>query len=89
MAAVHSQPLEQFEGRLSQVEVLESPSLFFSGMAGSRLPVAVAHGEGLADFSVVADEAAVVRAARFVDHAGCTGDVLSPNPNGSPPVSPP
>ncbi|MBL8307555.1 MAG: phosphoribosylformylglycinamidine synthase, partial [Rubrivivax sp.] len=42
---------EQFEARLSQVEVLESPSLFFSGMAGSRLPIAVAHGEGFADFS--------------------------------------
>jgi phosphoribosylformylglycinamidine synthase len=42
---------EQFEARLSLVEVLDSPSLFFAGMAGSRLPIAVAHGEGLADFS--------------------------------------
>ena len=37
---------ERYEARLSQVEVLESPSLFFAGMAGSRLPIAVAHGEG-------------------------------------------
>ena len=42
---------EQFEARLSLVEVLDSPSLFFKGMAGSRLPIAVAHGEGFADFS--------------------------------------
>ena len=42
---------ERFEARLSQVEVLESPSLFFAGMAGSRLPIAVAHGEGYANFA--------------------------------------
>ena len=33
------------------VEVLESPSIFFNGMAGSRMPIAVAHGEGFAEFS--------------------------------------
>ena len=42
---------EQFEGRLSLVEVVKSPSLFFAGMEGSRMPIAVAHGEGLAEFS--------------------------------------
>ena len=42
---------EQFEGRLSLVEVVESPSLFFAGMAGSRMPIAVAHGEGRAEFA--------------------------------------
>ena len=42
---------ERYEARLSQVEVLESPSLFFAGMAGSRLPIAVAHGEGFANFA--------------------------------------
>ena len=41
---------ERFEARLSMVEVLDSPSLFFAGMAGSRLPIAVAHGEGYANF---------------------------------------
>jgi len=43
---------ERFEARLSMVEVLDSPSLFFSGMAGSRLPIAVAHGEGYANFKL-------------------------------------
>ena len=59
---------EQFEARLSQVEVLDSPSLFFTGMAGSRLPIAVAHGEGFADFSQRGDAAKVQGAMRFVDH---------------------
>jgi phosphoribosylformylglycinamidine synthase len=75
---------EQFEGRLSQVEVLDSPSVFFSGMAGSRLPVAVAHGEGFADFSVRGDQASVVRAVRFVDHSGAPASSYPANPNGSP-----
>ncbi len=42
---------EQFEGRFGLVEVLPSPSLFFAGMAGSVLPIAVAHGEGRAEFA--------------------------------------
>src|SRR5256884_3800625 len=41
---------EQFEGRLVMVEILESPSLFFAGMAGSRIPIVTAHGEGRAQF---------------------------------------
>jgi phosphoribosylformylglycinamidine synthase len=75
---------EQFEARLSLVEVLDSPSLFFAGMAGSRLPVAVAHGEGCADFSQRGDATAVHRAMRFVDHAGRATEVYPYNPNGSP-----
>ena len=75
---------EQFEARLSLVEVLDSPSLFFAGMAGSRLPVAVAHGEGQADFSARGDAAAVHRAARFVDHHGRPTEAYPFNPNGSP-----
>jgi phosphoribosylformylglycinamidine synthase len=75
---------EQFEARLSMVEVLESPSLFFSGMAGSRLPIAVSHGEGYADFSTRGDAAAVRRAARFVDHHGRPTEAYPFNPNGSP-----
>ena len=59
---------EQFEARLSLVEVLDSPSAFFTGMAGSRLPIAVAHGEGFADFSQRGDATRVKRALRFVDH---------------------
>ncbi len=75
---------EQYEARLSQVEVLDSPSVFFSGMAGSLLPIAVAHGEGLADFSVRGDLAAVRRAARFVDGHGAPATTYPANPNGSP-----
>ena len=75
---------EQFEARLSMVEVLESPSIFFTGMAGSRLPIAVAHGEGFADFSQRGDPKAVHRAMRFVDNTGAATEAYPFNPNGSP-----
>jgi phosphoribosylformylglycinamidine synthase len=75
---------EQFEARLSLVEVLESPSIFLQGMAGSRLPIAVSHGEGFADFSQRGDANAVVRAMRFVDHHGQPTEQYPFNPNGSP-----
>ena len=75
---------EQFEARLSLVEVLDSPSLFFAGMAGSRIPIAVAHGEGHADFSQRGDAKAVHRAMRFVDHRGNATESYPANPNGSP-----
>ncbi len=75
---------EQFEARLSLVEVLDSPSLFFTGMAGSRIPIAVAHGEGYADFSQRGDAAKVLAAMRFVDHHGRATEAYPANPNGSP-----
>jgi phosphoribosylformylglycinamidine synthase len=75
---------EQFEARLSLVEVLDSPSIFFTGMAGSRIPIAVAHGEGRADFSQRGDAKAVHRAMRFVDHHGEATESYPFNPNGSP-----
>ncbi|MBL8348543.1 MAG: phosphoribosylformylglycinamidine synthase [Rubrivivax sp.] len=75
---------EQFEARLSLVEVLESPSLFFAGMAGSRIPIAVAHGEGYADFSQRGDPKSVKSAMRFVDHHGRPTERYPFNPNGSP-----
>jgi phosphoribosylformylglycinamidine synthase len=75
---------EQFEARLSLVEVLDSPSLFFTGMAGTRMPIAVAHGEGFADFSQRGDAATVRRAMRFVDHRGRPTEAYPANPNGSP-----
>jgi phosphoribosylformylglycinamidine synthase len=75
---------EQFEARLSLVEVLDSPSIFFAGMAGSRIPIAVAHGEGFADFSQRGDAKAVQRAMRFVDHHGRATEAYPFNPNGSP-----
>jgi phosphoribosylformylglycinamidine synthase len=75
---------EQFEARLAMVEVLASPSLFFTGMAGSRLPIAVAHGEGFADFSQRGNAAQVQRAMRFVDNHGAATVAYPANPNGSP-----
>ncbi|MET0468004.1 MAG: phosphoribosylformylglycinamidine synthase subunit PurQ, partial [Aeromicrobium sp.] len=75
---------EQYEARLSLVEVLDSPSIFFSGMAGSKVPIAVAHGEGFANFSVRGDAATVQRAARFVDVQGQVATDYPANPNGSP-----
>ena len=75
---------EQFEARLSLVEVLSSPSILFTGMQGSRIPVAVAHGEGYADFSQRGDAATVLAAMRFVDHRGAATEGYPFNPNGSP-----
>lgn len=75
---------EQYEARLSQVEVLDSPSIFFAGMAGSRLPIAVAHGEGFANFDLRGDESRVHRAARYVDGNGQPASAYPLNPNGSP-----
>ncbi len=75
---------ERFEARLSMVEVLESPSLFFKDMAGSRLPIAVAHGEGFANFSQRGDKAKVIEAMRFTDNHGQATEQYPFNPNGSP-----
>ncbi|HPK32444.1 MAG TPA: phosphoribosylformylglycinamidine synthase subunit PurQ, partial [Ottowia sp.] len=75
---------ERFEARLSLVEVVESPSLFLAGMAGSRLPIAVAHGEGFANFSARGDAARAIAAMRYVDHHGQPTEQYPFNPNGSP-----
>ncbi len=79
---------EQFEARFAMVEVLESPSLFFNGMAGSRMPIAVAHGEGFAEFNskaavndVLANKLATLR---FIDNESTPTEVYPFNPNGSP-----
>jgi phosphoribosylformylglycinamidine synthase len=74
---------ERFEARLSMVEVLDSPSLFFAGMAGSRLPIAVAHGEGYANFKHRGDPAKAIAAMRYVDHHGQPTERYPFNPNGS------
>ena len=73
----------RFEARLSMVEVLESPSLFLQGMAGSRLPIAVAHGEGFANFSERGNAAHALAAMRFVDNHGQPTEQYPFNPNGS------
>ena len=79
---------EQFEARFSQLEILDSPSLFFAGMPGSVIPIAVAHGEGRAEFDNPAGaeralDAGLV-AARYVDGHGLVAERYPANPNGSP-----
>ncbi|AKS40862.1 phosphoribosylformylglycinamidine synthase [Wenzhouxiangella marina] len=73
----------QFEARLSLVGIEDSPSLFFAGMAGSRLPVATAHGEGRADFTD-GDLASAAVAVRYVQPDGQAAVQYPANPNGSP-----
>ena len=75
---------ERFEARLSMVEVLDSPSLFFTGMAGARLPIAVAHGEGYANFHDRGNAATAIAAMRFTDNFGAATEAYPFNPNGSP-----
>lgn len=74
---------EQFEARLVMVEVLDSPSIFLQGMAGSRLPIVVSHGEGRAQFG---EENAAPQnvALRYVDNYGKVTQSYPANPNGSP-----
>ncbi|MCW5642477.1 MAG: phosphoribosylformylglycinamidine synthase [Rhodoferax sp.] len=74
----------RYEARLAMVEVLDSPSLFLAGMAGSRLPIAVAHGEGFANFSRRGDAGRVRGALRYTDNHGRPTEVYPFNPNGSP-----
>ncbi|WP_219220504.1 phosphoribosylformylglycinamidine synthase [Variovorax boronicumulans] len=74
---------ERFEARLAMVEVLESPSIFFGGLAGSRLPIAVAHGEGYANFKHRGDATKAIAAMRYVDNHGQPTEQYPFNPNGS------
>lgn len=79
---------EQFEARVAMVEVQESVSILLKGMTGSRMPIAVAHGEGRAEFATasdlqsLADNAGV--ALRYVDNYGRVTQQYPQNPNGSP-----
>ncbi|HEX2391073.1 MAG TPA: phosphoribosylformylglycinamidine synthase [Casimicrobiaceae bacterium] len=77
---------EQFEARFVMLEVLATPSLFFADMAGSHIPVAMAHGEGFAEFRDAAHLAAAqpLVALRFVDPRGGNTETYPYNPNGSP-----
>jgi phosphoribosylformylglycinamidine synthase len=74
---------EQFEARFGLVEVAESPSLFFAGMHGSRIPVAIAHGEGRATFDSDTDRDAATVALRYVANDGSAAASYPANPNGS------
>ncbi|KAB8038145.1 phosphoribosylformylglycinamidine synthase [Janthinobacterium aquaticum] len=75
---------EKFEGRFAMVEVMDSPSIFFNGMAGTQAGIAIAHGEGYADFSQTGDITQVVKAMRYVDNKGAATEAYPYNPNGSP-----
>ncbi|USV03315.1 phosphoribosylformylglycinamidine synthase [Serratia entomophila] len=79
---------DRFEARFSLVEVAASPSLFMQGMAGSRMPIAVSHGEGHVEVRDAAHLAALesngLVALRFVNHAGQVTESYPANPNGSP-----
>ncbi len=74
---------EQFEARLGLLEVVESPSIFLRGMAGSRIPVVVSHGEGRATFDSAADQTAARVSLRYVDGDGRAAAQYPANPNGS------
>jgi len=75
---------EQFEARTALVSIPENPSIFMSGMAGSRMPIAVAHGEGRAEFASPNDQQNAIVAMRFVDNFGEQTENYPANPNGSP-----
>lgn len=79
---------EQFEARFVNVEMLQSPSIFFRGMEGSLLPIPVAHGEGLADFDQTGDLEKCLTgnlvSMRYIDYEGKPTEKYPHNPNGSP-----
>ncbi len=78
---------EQFEGRFAMVEVMESPSILLKGMEGSKMPIAVAHGEGRAVFTDTILAKDVISngfaSMRYIDNAGNPTDMYPENPNGS------
>src|SRR5690606_20580981 len=74
---------EKFEARFSMVEILPSPSIFFQGMEGAQMPIAVSHGEGFANFGPQGDADQVLRSVRFVDNHGQATERYPFNPNGS------
>jgi phosphoribosylformylglycinamidine synthase len=78
---------DQFEARLVLVEIVDSPSVLLRGMAGSRIPIATAHGEGRAEFATpeaLARCDASLTALRYVSHRGVIAETYPANPNGSP-----
>lgn len=79
---------EQFEGRVAMVEIQQSPSIFLQGMVGTKLPIAIAHGEGYAEFTdqqalTKADQSGLI-ALRYIDNYGKTTEQYPANPNSSP-----
>jgi phosphoribosylformylglycinamidine synthase len=77
---------EQYEARLTMIEVQKSPSILFAGMEGSRIPIVTAHGEGKAVFkdATQKDAARFLVAGRYIDNRGKVTETYPYNPNGSP-----
>ena len=79
---------EQFEARVVMTEILDSPSIFFKGMSGARLPIPVAHGEGRAKFSSPKDAQKALDnrlvSLQYIDNYGIMSERYPSNPNGSP-----
>jgi phosphoribosylformylglycinamidine synthase len=80
----HRNKSEQFEARVAMLEILESPSIFFTDMAGSRMPIVISHGEGRAVFANTGDQGKALVSARFIDNTGAMASSYPANPNGSP-----
>jgi phosphoribosylformylglycinamidine synthase len=80
----HRNRSEQFEARFVMVEIPDSPSIFLAGMAGSKLPIVVSHGEGRAVFANDAAKNEAIVALRYVDNRGAVAKTYPFNPNGSP-----
>jgi phosphoribosylformylglycinamidine synthase len=80
----HRNRSEQFEARFVMVEIPDSPSIFLKGMAGSKLPIVVSHGEGRAVFASDAAKDKAIVALRYVDNRGGVATTYPFNPNGSP-----
>jgi phosphoribosylformylglycinamidine synthase len=74
---------EQFEARVVMAEIPSSPSIFLAGMAGSKLPVVVSHGEGRAEFAA-GQSGRALAALRYIDNRGAVATSYPFNPNGSP-----
>jgi phosphoribosylformylglycinamidine synthase len=79
----HRNRSEQFEARFAMVEVTDSPSILLQGMAGSRMPIVVSHGEGQAVFANEQDCTKALLALRYIDHHGMPTERYPLNPNGS------
>ncbi|MCU7810768.1 MAG: phosphoribosylformylglycinamidine synthase subunit PurQ, partial [Candidatus Thiodiazotropha sp. (ex Notomyrtea botanica)] len=77
---------EQFEARLATVEIADTPSILLQGMAGSKLPIVVAHGEGRAEFRDDTHLAAArqLTTLRYLENSGEVANRYPANPNGSP-----
>ena len=75
---------DQFEARLVMVEILDSPSIFFTEMQNSRVPIVVAHGEGRVEHQNDQSASNAIATMQYIDHSGHATEDYPKNPNGSP-----